>query len=146
MWFHMLFLKSKSSFIAAVEMNICEVERQQEGICPFCTILIVALGLGMCSFPGMRVGKQAECLAVITLCRALCLLCLSSYSSWSCSAFPTSHREVRLCECMGNNSFSHWCQKYKLVTGGENVLHHGSYLGKIDLFMRWSSLRPPALC
>lgn len=33
--------------------------RQQEGICPFCTILKVAVGLGMCSLPGMRAGKQA---------------------------------------------------------------------------------------
>lgn len=76
------------------------------------------------------------------LCRALCLLCLPSCPSRSCSAFPTSHRKVRLFECMGNNSFSHWCQKYKLITGGKNILNHGSYLGEIDLFMRWSSLHP----
>lgn len=119
MWFHMLFLKSKSSHIATVEINIYEVEWQQEGICSFYTILIVAMGLGTCSFPGMRVGRQAECLAGITLYRALCLLHLFSYLSWSCSAFSTSHRKARLFECMGNNSLTHWCWKYKLITGGE---------------------------
>lgn len=138
----MLFLKSKSSHIAAVEINIYEVERQQEGICPFYTILIVAMGLGTYSLPGMRVGKQAECLAGITLYRALCLLCLSSYPAWSCSAFSTWHRKVRLFGCMGNNSLTHWCQKYKLITAGKNVLHHGSFLSKIELFMIWSSLHP----
>lgn len=111
----MLFWKSKSS----LEMNIYEVEWHQEGIFPFYTILIVALGLGTCSLPGIRVGKQAECLGRITLYRALCLLCLSSSPSWSCSAFSTPHRKVRLFECMVNSSLTHWCQKHELITGGK---------------------------
>lgn len=130
MWFHMLFLKSKSSHIATVEINIYEVEWQQEGICSFYTILIVAMGLGTCSFPGMRVGRQAECLAGITLFRALCLLHLFSYPSWSCSAFSTSHRKARLFECMGNNSLTHWCWKYKLITGGEKCFASWVFFGQ----------------
>lgn len=111
----MLFWKSKSS----LEMSIYEVEQQQEGIFPFYTTLIVALGLGTCSLPGMRMGKQAECLAGINLCRALCLLCLSSSPSWSCSAFSTPHRKVRWFECVVKSSLTHWCQKHELITEGK---------------------------
>lgn len=74
------------------------------------------------------------------------LHCLSSSPSWFCSAFSTSLRKVEFFECMGNNSSTHWCQKYKLIPGGKNVLHHGSFFGQVDLLWDEAAFTLPPLC
>lgn len=115
MCFHMLFLKSKSSLIAAVEMNIHEVEATR-GDLPLLYNPEGGCGAGDV-FPSWNEGRKTSSVLLGSPGTG-CLHCLSSCPSWSSSAFSTSHRKVGLFECLGNNSSTHWCQKYKLITGG----------------------------